>query len=676
MLLKLCLLLSVAVSVLSQMPSNGPACQEITSGSPPEFVQVSNDFSVDIETVSVETNRVTNMRMFYSLSQNMIRLNIFDAGVRSDLYYYFADGEILAFEYSVGRGSCQVITNITTSPEIFLVGGVKDGTKVQVPLGVLHLTGQSGFGDNQIVSQPIQKTTVRGMEVVGFNSCQKWSFGPHSAVLNVTHYFSFKSWLRPNSGTVPVMIEVQGSGVIHGVQTNIHHYYNYFNFKESVEPFAFETPSGIVCSGRTVDMPFPNSPPYIRFAGEVIDPNSKFVLYVEELFDVTDGVVVMRTQAPGDVSTNGGMNHITTIRDYVTGLSYRIDNQMQSCVTLNITDDTVLPFDFITQDGRIKQLTADQFFYKQGTNFEYLGWRNARGLSSQVWVGKTKLNTMPNQDIIVEWYFAESDVKSWNDGSTYYTEGKYRIPVRFRMWNNNNARSVDMNIYHVDFTRIMYGELDVRSCYPNRQSNYFQFVVPGGKESVMNTNLEQFKWTNVMNMANYAKVRWIRIADFQVYYEQSDAIIEFELLDAPPYAGDVDGPPFADLTLAQATANLQKAAGDGTLQINVYSPSTNKLDQYVSVKPIPKVVPNTNPGTGTTRTPPYTPPYTNPGWGTTPNSGPVGVGTTAAGYVTVPSGKQQSSDDGYSAGSMAGLGVAMLIIGAAGGGAGGFFLIK
>ncbi|CAL1526710.1 unnamed protein product [Lymnaea stagnalis] len=628
-------LLSLVVCLVdSQAPTPTPACKEYNSASAdPGPLKMSSDFSVDIETVSVETGRVTNMLMYYSTNQNMIRLNMFQNGQKSDMYFYFDDNEILAFDYSTGgRGSCKVLPNLNTQPDTFIVGGSKTGGKIEVPLAVLHFTGQSGFGGSIIeVGQGFG--AARGMETKVYNSCQKWTFGTQSAIFNVTHHFSSKAWSRPSSGTVPILIEVQGSATLHGNTVPIHHYYNYFNYKESVEPFSFETPSGIVCQGRAVDRPFPSAPSHIKFSGENIDHRDGTVRYVEEIFDSDKNLVVMRTQAPQDMGTSGGMNHFTYIRDYVTGLSYKIDNQMQFCTTVNITDDTPLPFDFVTTSGKVQQLSPAQFFYNSGTKYDYIGQRIARGITADVWVTKTTFITDPTTEVVIEWYFAKEDTASWNDGSKYFTDGKYRIPLRFRAWSGTSTDSIDMNIYHVDYTNIMYGVLDIRPCYPDKQSNYFQLVVDGAKESVMNTNLEMFKWSTVKLIADAAKVRDIRIVDLQVYYDQNDAIIEFELLDAPPYAGDISGTPPPTVTLQQATLNLQTAVNGGSFYVNVFNSTTNSISQPLPVRKSKSVSSNNQGGSS-------------------------------------------SSDDGYSAGAMAGLGIAMVIVGGGGGGAGAYFLLK
>lgn len=76
----------------------------ISPGATIPLIHLSDEFSVRIEVVAQETNRVTSMRMFYSLPRNQIKLSVLDEGLRSDTYFYFEDNEILTFDYSVGRG--------------------------------------------------------------------------------------------------------------------------------------------------------------------------------------------------------------------------------------------------------------------------------------------------------------------------------------------------------------------------------------------------------------------------------------------------------------------------------------------------------------------------------------------------------------------------------------------
>ncbi|XP_059148763.1 uncharacterized protein LOC131935997 [Physella acuta] len=316
----------------------------------------------------------------------------------------------------------------------------------------------------------------------------------------------------------------------------------------------------------------------------------------------------------------------------MTGLSYKINNQLQTCTSLNITEDIALPFDFVTSTGKIQQLSPDQFFYHANDKFDYLGKRNVRGMSADVWVTKTTMLNKALEEVIVEWYFAPPNVRSWNEGSPYYKQGNYRIPVRFRSWKGKDTYSLDLNIFHVDYTKLMYGSINIRSCYPNTQSNYFQLVLAGGRELVVSTNIEEFKWRAVHDLANTAGVRWIRIADLKVYYEQNDAIIEFEMLDAPKYAVDIDTPLVAPLTLQQAAKNLLDAAASGTLSLKVYDPFTNSISKNLPVTSAQNTGTNNDPGV--------------------------------------------NIDNGFSAGALAGLGVAMAIVGGAGGGVGAYFLMR
>ncbi|BFY99055.1 hypothetical protein BsWGS_02095 [Bradybaena similaris] len=626
-----------------QVPTLVPVCSSVSSGATIPLIHLSDEFSVRVEVVAQETNRVISMRMFYSLPRNQIKLSVLDQGLRSDTYFYFEDNEILTFDYSVGRGNCTVIPDLANAADTFIVGGSKDN-RIKDALGVLHFTGKSGFGNDEIQTTYLGVRSIRDMDVDAYYSCQKWSYGSQQAIVNVTHYFSNKTWSRPDPATVPISIEIHGSAVIHNKVASIDHVYNYFDFQPSVDATIFETPPGIMCQGRNVDVPFPNLASYIKFSGETIDGVKNDMSYFEEIYDSDDDFVVIRSQSELAYGTQGGMNEFTVIRDYVTGLSYTIDSSEQFCAIQNITAANRLPVDFINPQGKVQDVTPQQLFYADNAKYEYLGERNIRGILADTWVTRTNIPSFPNNEVTVEWYFAQSDVASWNDGSQYYIKGKYRMPVLMRVWlDDATLVSIDTNIYHVDYTKIMYGVLDIRGCYPDRPSNHFQLILQGAKELVMNTNIEQFKWSTATTLAKTAGVRWIRIADLQIYYAVGDAVIEFELLDAPPYASDISGPIFQSLSLQQAAQKLNNAVTSGSLYINVWDSVTQQISKPIQAS--------------------FTVPV-------------VTFKEFAAPLINNAPPPKEVDDNKYSAGAMAGLGIAMLIVGGAGGGVGAHFFFK
>jgi hypothetical protein len=631
-----CLLLVAALLAATHgqappSPTPTPVCRDITSGATTEMMKINDLFSVRIEVVAQDSNRVVNLRMFYSHDRNQIRLQQLDGGVRSDFYFYFPENEILTFDYSKGRGNCTVNPDLANSPETFIVGGSKDNS-LRAPLEVFHLVGPSGFGSDIHLTR--STGIVRDMEVDSFNSCQKWAFGGASAIVNVTHHFSSKNWTRPDPPVVPVQIEIHGSAVIHGVVQSINNYYNFFDFQPDVDPTMFETPPGIMCQGRKVEVPFPEPPPFIKFSGETIDPSSGNVDYFEEIFSADDDFVVFSLQRVSNYQTTKGMDHQTMIRDYVSGLSYTLDDNKQTCLTQNITAADRMPFDFVNTQGKAQEVTPEQLFFNADAKFVHIGERTVRNILTDAWVAKTNIPSFPDEEVTLEWYFAKPEVTSWNSGSTYYTQGhRYRMPVLLRLWHNDvDLNSVDTHIYHVDYTKVMAGALNIRNCYPENQSNFFQIVLTGASQLVVSTNIEQFKWSTISILEDVAGVRWIRIVDMKVYYDADDAVIEFELLDAPPYASDISGDPVHANSLAVATQKINDAVKNGKLILKVWDSSTNDITKGIIASNVRSGVNSALPGS--------------------------------------------SDDSGYSAGSLAGLGVAMVIIGGAGGGVGAYFKLK
>lgn len=589
-----------------------------------------DEFTVDIEISSKERGRVIQSTMYYSRPMNMIRLSRTDRKVKSDLYFYFMDDEILAFDYASGRGSCTV-KNISTAPETYIIGGSNIKGKINEPLGVLRMTGLAGFPDNKQINVQQGNATLRSMNVVSYTSCQLWKYGTQDQLMNVVHYFSAANWQFPDARPVPVAITVQGSGRLKGQTQAMSHVYSFFNFRFSVDKYALETPQGVYCQRRQA-FPFPKSPNYIKFSAETIDNVHGNTHYMEEIFDADDRFAIMIMQDPNSYSSSTGMGRRTYFRDYWTGLSFDLDNIARTCSVRNISDpmEGKLPFDFI-QGGKVHQLTADQFFYKGNNSYQYLGKRTIRSIPCDTFVTKSALLDMPGSMATLEWYFAQNGTKSWNDDAKYFKNHNLRLPVKFQVWPRDDmTQSIVVNMYHVDYAKLRYGTFDIRPCFPDSASNYIQLVLPNGRRSVVDNNIDNFRWQAQAQIAKIAQVIWWRVADLQVYYETDDVIIEFELLDAPPYSGDAPTP-IPTTSLAIATANIQKAVAAG-MNINAFNTTSQNYDQKLLVSKSSQLSANKAPVT--------------------------------------------SSPSGYTPGALAGLGVAMLVVGGAAGGGGAWFLVK
>ncbi|XP_012942628.1 uncharacterized protein LOC101855132 [Aplysia californica] len=581
------------------------------------------EFTADVEVADKPKNRVTQTTVHYSSTKNQIRLSSMVQTVKNDLYFYFDDGEVFSIDFSMGRGKCTV-QDIKSAPQSFYVGGVKADGKIQEPLAMLRMTGPSGFPGKNIVVTKGNQGSIRGMTVDQYTSCQLWRVNNSQVeVVKVTHYFSAADWRFPDKKVVPVAIKVEGS-----TRSNM---YNFFNIKFEIDEDKLETPAGVYCQRRK-SYPFPPSPSYIRFSAETIDNLNSVTYYIEETFDVEGQYAMMVMPYGSDYSSDEGIGERTIFRDYGTGLSFDIDNRLESCTPKNISDksNVRLPFDFIS-NGQVHQLTADAFFYKGKNVYQYLGERRVRDIMCDTFVTRTALLTDSADVATIEWYFAKEGTKSWNDQTTFYTKNHFRLPVKFRMWTTDSElRSVDMNIYHVDYSKLIFGTIDLRPCFPDSSSNFVRLVVPGAKAAVVNSQIDSFKKKAVTDIAIIADVIWWRIADLKLYFDANDVVLEFEILDAPPFAGDISNPT-KQTTLAQATQNI-KTAVSGQFVLHTYDMSTDSFSKSFQVSKSVNIAANKA--------------YTG------------------------------SSDDGYSGGSMAGLGIAMVIIGGTAGGAGAAFFLR
>ncbi|XP_005111025.1 uncharacterized protein LOC101861776 [Aplysia californica] len=542
------------------------------------------EFTADIEMSSTETARVIQIMMYYSQTKNQIRLNMLDNGQLSDLFFYYEDQEVLGIDYSIGRGNCTA-KKLSDAPETFMVGGVKDDAKIPSALGVLRMTGKSGFNDDNIKVKHVGQAVFRDMNVEQYESCQRWAINGQELVFKVTHYFSnATTWKLPSDQVIPIAMTLDGTGTVRGQSVQVKHTYSFFNFQFSVVPVQLETPPGVFCRREKV-YPFPPTPNYIQFSAEVIDHANGAYTFLEEIFSTDDKFAVMRLQKSSDLGSDKGINKREILQDFTSGLSFIVDKKVGTCKVMNITQSnkaTPLPFYTVQDDGKIKQLSPAKFFYAFGTEYHYLGERNVRGIMSDTFVTRTTLlnSQTPSNLATIEWYFAKH-ATTWNDNSKSYKDQKLQIPVKFRMWESDTTTySTDMNIYDVDFTRLKLGVFDVRPCFPDSAKNHFQTVLEGATRDIVNRYRENFLSKAMFTIADQAQVLWWRVVGLRLDITQSQVLFEFDIMNQPPYAGDVEQSLYTPVSLEDATKNLIDSVRRG-LSLMAYNPDTKLFDKHL-----------------------------------------------------------------------------------------------
>ncbi|XP_076461758.1 uncharacterized protein LOC143294212 [Babylonia areolata] len=480
--------------------------------------------------------------------------------------------------------------------------------------GMPHVFGASGalhFGN--VPETYVGKTVVRGIVAHRWDSCQYSE--ALNATMKVSWYFSSRTeWdMQLGSGAVPLRATAVGKQYKKGSIVPFSHTYDLFRFEQYVYPEDFEIPVGVVCPGMVGSKPFPQIPPRFSFIGEILDFDRSSLTYLEEAYDSVAKINVFSYKRSSDVKQLTNMDRMLQVNDYNSGLAYVQDRVSGGC-QVGPLGTRGYAFLHIVADGKVTMKTPAEFLTDDTTHFSYVGVRTTRGIPCELWVATTtQIQGYTSKALTVEWYFAlPEDVEDWNTEAT-----GWRIPVKFRMWNSGEDDPIyEFNVFYFDTSRPKLVSVDLGPCFSASQRQRITFAIDGKFQSAISSNIEMFKYALTSAVATQSGISHLRVTDIEVYYDVSAVLVSFDLLGKPTIKGDVSHvTPENDLTTAARLVNSSIASG--SLQMS--------------------------------------------------------VGQGASVQTIVP--MHTAADTGYAAGALAGLGVAMLVVGSAGGAGTTFFLV-
>jgi len=404
------------------------------------------------------------------------------------------------------------------------------------------------------------------------------------------------------------------------------HIYDLYKFEEYVYPTDFETPEGISCPGRAKTKTFPTMPKAFAFSGEVLDYQRNTVTYVEESYDSLSKINVYRYKTGKDASSMRGVNGEVQVNDFNTGVSYVTQKQNSYCRMNALGSTPGYAFIKFLANGQVTMISPEQFIaVDTPSKYTYAGVRTTRGVLCDVWVIITdKIQGYTDRNVTAEWYFAvQSDKESWSSFETS------RIPVAFKIWNTGNTDPVyALNVFYFDTKKpqVLSVNADIGDCFWNSARRRFTFDLNANNTADVYNNIEMFKYAITSAVSLSTGISALRVADIQVFKDTSVLHVSFDMLDKPNVVGDS----------ANGTAGNDLA---NAVQLYNYAMTNGFFKLFVDV--------------GTT----------------TKTMIPI---VSSAAEIT-PSANTSS---GYGSGALAGLGVAMLIVGSAGGAGGAFFFFK
>lgn len=624
------LLISLAAlfaDVVSQTPNgkDTSVCTSIPPSSVTPVVQkpnITSQFHCRVEVVFCKQNKTELVHEYFDSVNNRGFVRQTDMDIRIDAWYDYSTNEFIGFFPDAPAntpGRCYV-QDLSTSDQRFFFGYNKNGPGGQGHIfsaaGVLHFGGQ---GINEVYQG---RTTVRDIQVDWWRSCQYWA--AFDATMTVDWYFTAQgAWDSAVGIRVPVQAHVKGISYNKG-KHNFEHYYNFFDYRpylSAEEDTIFETPSGVQCPGRKLTRGFPSVPTdAFSFTTEILDTVNLRLSFMKETFFYSQKLV-MYEYIPqlGDFSPYG-LNDLIEIHDFHTGVAYITDRARGNCSYRPIESSDF--DDKSSGPNTVRIRSSKEFFYFDTKKVSYEGVKSNRGIDCDTWVAvRSDYPFKYPANSTWEWYFATTE---WNEINSGPESGN--IPIQMRISFPDSGQYYQYNIYNFKKSKPDLLKFDISGCYQFGQRRKFQFMlqVTDKVKAKISTSMEPFKYYVLQSIISATGLTPIRVANLQVFVADN-IIVTFEILDVAPSIGDVKKAStykevpldFAANTIASMIQNGQFVVTLGGAAFTNISPLAAKSDSIIEIT------------------------YTN---------------------VTTTVENQQKT--GYGPGPMAGVGIAMPIVGA------------
>ncbi|PVD29701.1 hypothetical protein C0Q70_08957 [Pomacea canaliculata] len=614
---------------------SGVCNNETASPNQPPHPDLPAQFEAFVQCNMVDLNLTYLVHEYFDYPSNMGRLTQMGNGAKGDLYYDYGNNELLNFDRI--NGGCMV-TNITSDDNRFLFGVKTKGSENHIfsAAGALHF--------EQGTERYLGTDVVRGIRVEKWHSCQYMPV--LDATVNVTWYFSDKSAWDTAIGkrSVPVRAVVVGKINDGNNVRSFNHIYDFFHFRDAINPMDLQLQSGDYCQNRVKQVPFPKLPKVFSITGEKITFSDESVKTVEEHYDQDNKLNVYRYQSPDNAGTLQGVLDVTEINDFNSGIAYIINTATGVCQMKNITDGS-FKFSYVSgSSGSVRQQTPTEFFLLNGTiSYSYGGVKTHRGINCDTWIGGS-VNPDNGHIIRQEWCFATTDYQNWELPSLGL-DTSYQIPILFTQWEeqDDSQPTSQFNGFSFDLDRPLISKLDVSACFHGAQRINVRFNVDGGYKSAVTYNIENFKAALRSAVSLFLGVSQLQIADIEVYTGGQNITVTFDLLDTPPTAQDINSPTVFN-SLNNALSLLTSPSTANNFEISVVNGVT-----VTSMRPL-----------------------NNTGRLFFSNGTCLGCDLLNAPITGSAISSSQSS--GYSGGALGGLAFAMVVVGGAFGTVGGYFL--
>ncbi|XP_041356373.1 uncharacterized protein LOC121373703 [Gigantopelta aegis] len=552
-------------------------CDSMPKGlpNPPSLPSLPEQYEVTFEVNVVEKMKSFLVRESFDHSNKMAALHVTSENLTVTNIIDFNTGERYRF---APNGTCMTYNIHDWNPDnMFLLGDI----------GTVHSGDVFNFWRNYHEIY-VEKTEIRGIPVNHWASCRQ-SYARH-ATFRVDYFFSRDNFLSPTNDTnIPIRMIVTGELALHKDSQgnakptgnrNFSYVYEYSYFKPGPikDQTVFHSPKGIVCKGRMNVKQLPRIPHQFTVDMEIKNPiqSRAFRTYFDYSFKLTRSDMFY----PPKSGSKYGV--ISVIQDFESEVVYRINQRDGKCVMQSLQ---ALP------DWHMKYIF--DLLNVSNKTYVYQGKRMLRDMVVDAWGNVT------DDGIVQELYFVPPSNDSifgnrGNAGSNTSPSvipehlsslvGLFRRNINHKV--NTSAQTLEqehlgkpyfkgettLHIYNFMLGHPDLSVFDISPCYPDgSREMYLQFVVPGRYSEDVTGQSSEFYTAVRSIIAKVAGISLLRVGSLHIRpsdSEEDKLLIVVTLLDKTPSTVKVKKG-FYEFTLPQAYYNLVKALNHHRLNFSI-----------------------------------------------------------------------------------------------------------
>jgi len=427
---------------------------------------------------------------------------------------------------------------------------------------------------------------INGIEVNTYKG--KWNISVWNALLDVKYYWSNLERWQSTSGrnrSVPVAAVVEGTATIDGRTEYLKMEMDYSNFVEFELSPDFLPKSDLWCYGRVMNDRVPEIPSEISYTEEILlnwfnSEQQLLEVVIPRTVWLDYNKQITRTDyKPLNFGNSGdhfdGKNgFVSQINDFATGLSYTVNMDLGNCsidyLTNNETGTVVI------HDGHIHM--RNPFFTMNYDKFAFNGVHQDRSVVTDAYLRDHQpygLSEMPNETNV---FFLSNYNFEVQDGAN----PERFVPTKLEIYPtekyNDPFQKLVMNVYHFSKQSPDFSAYDISPCFMDTEMMHLMVRMSWSEAMDIENTRKLFNDEARFAITTWGKVTHIRVVNIQFDIDLTNQVfyLIWTVLDYPKNIDiDLHDLPDSIRPLNEIKSNLQDAVNKGYFRVEVYTNDDN-----------------------------------------------------------------------------------------------------